>query len=280
MIPPIIKELFRIKKLDMSLIIFFNIVAMGLIGPMLYPVDPIAMVGAPEQPPSNRFPLGTDSWGRDLLAQLLTGIRNSLYIGVTAALIALTIGVLIGVISGFKGGLTDSSLMLLTDVVLVLPSILLMMLIAAYLKERNPLFVSLIIGITAWPWVARAVRSQMLSLKTREFVYMSRMAGLKDMKIIFEDLLPNMASYIFMAFVLLMSGAMIAEAGLSMIGLGVTRGVSLGIILYWAQLLESVRRGLWWWFVPPGACLVALAASLLLLSTALDEYFSPRLKGG
>jgi peptide/nickel transport system permease protein len=83
-----------------------------------------------------------------------------------------------------------------------------------------------------------------------------------------------------MAFVLLMSGAMIAEAGLSMIGLGVTKGVSLGIILYWAQMLESVRRGMWWWFGPPGAVLVVLAASLLLISTALDEYFSPRLKGG
>jgi len=247
---------------------------------MLYKVDPFAVVGAPEEPPSDRYPLGTNSWGRDLLAGLLSGIKSSLYIGVTAALIGLCIGVVIGVISGFKGGLTDSSLMMVTDVVLVLPSILIMMLVAAYLKERNPLFVSLIIGLTSWPWVARAMRSQVMSLKSREFIYMSRMAGLRDMRIIIEDLLPNMASYTFMAFVLLMSGAMIAEAGLSMIGLGVTRGVSLGVILYWAQILEAVRRGLWWWFIPPGACLVALAASLLLLSTSLDEYFSPRLRGG
>lgn len=280
MVPPLIKDLFRIKKLDVSLAIFIGIMLISVFGSTVYPVNPLAMVGPPETPPSERFPLGTDSWGRDILALLLHGIKNSLIIGFTAALIALVIGVVIGVISGFKGGLTDSSLMLLTDVVLVLPSILIMILIAAYLKERNPFFVSLIIGVTSWPWVARAVRSQMLSLKSREFVYMSRIAGLRDIKIIVEDLLPNMASYVFMAFVLLMSGAMIAEAGLSMIGLGVTKGVSLGIILYWAQLLESVRRGIWWWFVPPGACLVALAASLLLLSTALDEYFSPRLKGG
>ncbi|MCX8171810.1 MAG: ABC transporter permease, partial [Candidatus Bathyarchaeota archaeon] len=201
-------------------------------------------------------------------------------IGLIAALIALCIGVIIGVLSGYWGGLVDSSLMLVTDVILVLPSILIMMLIAAYLKERNPIFVSLVIGVTSWPWVARAIRAQMMSLKAREFVYMSKIAGLRDIRIIFEDLLPNMASYIFMAFVLLMSGAMIAEAGLSMIGLGVTKGISLGIILYWAQLFESVRRGLWWWFIPPGACLVTLAASLLSLSTALDEYFSPRLRGG
>lgn len=280
MIPPIIKDLFRIKKLDISLAIFIGIMLTGMLGPLIYTVDPLAVVGPPEEPPSDRFPLGTNSWGRDLLARLLSGIQSSIYIGVTAALIALAIGVAIGVVSGFKGGLTDSSLMLVTDVDLVLPSILIMMLVAAYLRERNPFFVSIIIGVTSWGWVARAMRSQMMSLKSREFMYMSRMAGLGDMRIILEDLLPNMASYTFMAFVLLMSGAMIAEAGLSMIGLGLTKGVSLGIILYWAQILEAVRRGLWWWFIPPGVCLVALAASLLLLSTALDEYFSPRLKGG
>lgn len=275
-----IKDLLRIKKLDASLAIFIGLILTSVFGSMLYATTPLAVVGPAEQPPSVEFPLGTDSWGRDLLALLLAGTKNSFRIGVTAALIALTIGVVIGVTAGFKGGIIDSALMLVTDVVLVLPSILLMMLIAAYFKERNPLYVSIIIGVTGWPWVARAIRSQMMSLKSREFMYLSKMAGIRDVRIIVEDLLPNMASYIVMAFVLLMSGAMIAEAGLSMIGLGVTKGVSLGIILYWAQILESVRRGMWWWFGPPGAVLVSLAASLLLMSTALDEYFSPRLKGG
>jgi peptide/nickel transport system permease protein len=280
LIPQVIKDLLRIKKLDVSLAIFVGIMLTSVFGSMLYATKPLAIVGPSEQSPSAEFPLGTDSWGRDLLALLLTGTKNSLRIGVTAALISLTIGVVIGVIAGFKGGIIDSALMLVTDVILVLPSILIMMLVAAYMRERNPYYVSLIIGLTGWPWVARAIRSQIMSLKSREFMYLSKMAGLRDVRIIVEDLLPNMASYIAMAFVLLMSGAMIAEAGLSMIGLGVTKGVSLGIILYWAQILESVRRGMWWWFGPPGAVLVALAASLLLMSTALDEYFSPRLKGG
>ena len=280
MIPQVIKDLLRIKKLDASLAIFMVIMLTSVFGSVLYKVKPLEIAGPAEQPPSAEFPLGTDSWGRDLLALLLTGTKNSLRIGVTAALISLTIGVVIGVIAGFKGGIIDSALMLVTDVILVLPSILIMMLVAAYMRERNPFYVSLIIGLTGWPWVARAIRSQIMSLKSREFMFLSKMAGLRDVRIIVEDLLPNMASYIAMAFVLLMSGAMIAEAGLSMIGLGVTKGVSLGIILYWAQLLESVRRGMWWWFGPPGAVLVFLAASLLLMSTALDEYFSPRLKGG
>ena len=280
MVPQLIKDLLRIKKLDVSLAIFMGILLTSVFGSVLYKVEPLAIAGRAEQPPSAEFPLGTDSWGRDLLALLLTGTKNSLRIGVTAALISLTIGVVFGVIAGFKGGIIDSALMLVTDVILVLPSILIMMLVAAYMRERNPFYVSLIIGVTGWPWVARAIRSQIMSLKSREFMDLSKMAGLGDVRIIVEDLLPNMASYIAMAFVLLMSGAMIAEAGLSMIGLGVTKGVSLGIILYWAQMLESVRRGMWWWFGPPGAILVLLAASLLLISTALDEYFSPRLKGG
>jgi peptide/nickel transport system permease protein len=276
----LIKDLLRIKKLDVSLAIFMSIMLTSVFGSVLYGVKPLAIAGPAEQPPSAEFPLGTDSWGRDLLALLLTGTKNSLRIGVTAALISLTIGVVVGVIAGFKGGIIDSALMLVTDVILVLPSILIMMLVSAYMRERNPFYVSLIIGLTGWPWVARALRSQIMSLKSREFMYLSKMAGLGDVRIIVEDLLPNMASYIAMAFVLLMSGAMIAEAGLSMIGLGVTKGVSLGIILYWAQMLESVRRGMWWWFGPPGVVLVFLAASLLLISTSLDEYFSPRLKGG
>jgi peptide/nickel transport system permease protein len=280
LVPQLIKDLVRIKKLDVSLAIFIGIMLTSVFGSMLYGVKPLAIAGPAEQPPSAEFPLGTDSWGRDLLALLLTGTKNSLRIGVTAALISLTIGVVFGVIAGFKGGIIDSALMLVTDVILVLPSILIMMLVAAYMRERNPFYVSLIIGFTGWPWVARAIRSQIMSLKSREFMDLSKMAGLGDVRIIVEDLLPNLASYIAMAFVLLMSGAMIAEAGLSMIGLGVTKGVSLGIILYWAQMLESVRRGMWWWFGPPGVVLVLLAASLLLISTALDEYFSPRLKGG
>ncbi len=280
MIPQVIKDLLRIKKLDASLAIFMVIMLTSVFGSVLYKVKPLAIAGPAEQPPSAEFPLGTDSWGRDLLALLLTGTKNSLRIGVTAALISLTIGVVVGVIAGFKGGIIDSALMLVTDVILVLPSILIMMLVSAYMRERNPFYVSLIIGLTGWPWVARALRSQIMSLKSREFMDLSKMAGLGDVRIIVEDLLPNMASYIAMAFVLLMSGAMIAEAGLSMIGLGVTKGVSLGIILYWAQMLESVRRGMWWWFGPPGVVLVFLAASLLLISTSLDEYFSPRLKGG
>jgi len=279
MIPPIIKDLFKIKKFTISMILILSTLAFGYLGPYIYPINPNRMTFYPESPPSPTNPLGTDSYGRDMLAQIIHGIKSSFEIGATAAIISLAIGVTIGAIAGFKGGLVDEILMLITNVILLLPSILLMLLIAAYFKYRSPFLVSAVIGITSWPWVARAVRSQALTLKEREFIYMSKIAGLTDLRIIIEDILPNMASYIFMAFVLLMSGAMLAEAGLSMIGLGLTEGTSLGRILFWAQMMESVRRGLWWWFVPPGAVLVVMTTSLMLVSTSLDEYFSPRLRG-
>jgi len=278
--PSIIKEIFKIKKFTISIAVVISILLFGLLGPLFYPRDPFEMKYYPERPPNPENPLGTDIAGRDILVQLLHGTRFSVYIGVVAALISLAIGVTVGSVAGVKGGLVDDALMAITNIVLAMPSILLMMLIAAYFKYRDPILVSLIIGVTSWPWVARAVRAQILSLKNREFIYYSRMACLSDLQIAFEDLLPNMAAYLFMAFVLLLSSAMISEAGLSMIGVGLTKGVSLGIILYWAQLFEAVRRGLWWWFIPPGAILVTLTASLLMLSTALDEYFNPRLRGG
>jgi len=273
-------EFFMIRKLDVSLGILLTILALGFIGPYFYPVQPTVVAGPLEAPPSQRFPLGTDAYGKDILAQLIAGIRGSLQVGSLAAAIALLIGVTVGLVAGYKGKITDNLLMMLTDIIFMLPSILLMILIAAYFKWRDPLLVSLIIGVTSWPWVARAVRSQTMSLRSREFVNLSRMAGLSDIHIIIRDVLPNIASYIFMAYVLLMSGAMIAETGLSMIGLGTTQGLTLGNILFWAQVLEAVRRGLWWWFIPPGAILVAMASSLLLMATALDEYFNPRLRGG
>jgi len=284
MVPPIIKDLLRIKKLDISLGIFIGIILVSIVGSALfYPNPEKKYVAEYAQllPPSPRFPLGTDGAYRDVLATLINGIKNSFYIGFTAALISLAIGVLFGVIAGFKGGIIDSSLMVGTDVILAFPIVLVMLLAASLVSsdQRTPMLVSTIIGATGWPWVARAIRSQIMSLKTREFMYMSRMAGLGDMRIIFEDLLPNMASYLFMAFVLLMSISMIAEAGLSVIGL-TTNSITLGNVLRQAQLDETLRRKLWWHFLPPGACLVAMTSSLLLMSTALDEFFSPRLKGG
>ncbi|MBO3770010.1 MAG: ABC transporter permease [Candidatus Brockarchaeota archaeon] len=275
--------MFKIKKFTFSISVLVVVILVALVGPPLYPKLNLSLyAGTPDTPPSNEFPLGTDRNGRDILSHLLIGIRTSLYVGVIATIIALTIGILVGSFAGFKGGVIDEILMMITNIIYTLPAILLMILIASYLKERSPLFVSIVIGVTSWPWLARAVRAQIMSLKEREFVQMSKMSGLKGYEIIFKDLLPNMASYIFMSVALLLSISMLAEAGLSMIGAGIDPSTesSLGVMLQRAQQGEAIRLGRWWCFVPPGIVLVLITTSLLMLSTSIDEYFNPRLRGG
>lgn len=266
-------------RLIVSAGIFLAVLFFGLIGPLVYPVSPTARVGGRLEPPSREHPLGTDVQGRDVLAQLIHGTGTSLSIGFTAAAIAALIAVAVGVISGYTGGVMDELLMAFSNIVLAFPAILLLLVAAVFVPVRSPMVVAVLIGFTSWPGLARAIRSQIMSLKEREFVFLSRMAGWSGLRIGFTDLLPNMMTYVFTSIVVIMSAAMLAEAGLTLIGVGVTKGVSLGVILYWAQLSDAVRRGLFWWFIPPGGVLTIACASLLLLSTALDQFFNPRLRG-
>ncbi len=279
-IPPLLYVLLTNKRFVIGISIFTFIVLTGIIGPMIYQKDPISFAGPMEKPPSSDYPLGTDTYGRDILAQLLHGIRNSLYIGFLTALIAMSIGLVVGSIAGVKGGIVDDLLMGLTNIMLSIPGILLAILVASYLRVRSAEMVAFLLGVTSWPWFARAIRAQLLSLKEREFVYLSRIAGYSDIRLAFEDLIPNIATYVFMALVLYINGGILGEAGLSMIGVGPTRGVTLGLMLQWAALMEAVRRGLWWWFIPPGIMIVATTSSLMIVATAVDEVFNPRLRQG
>ncbi|KAF2955356.1 ABC transporter permease [Marinitoga sp. 38H-ov] len=278
MFKTMISPLFKNKKFLIGLSIFIIFIILGLLGPIVYNVDPTEMTWDFEQAPSSVHPLGTDTYGRDVLAQLFSGIRSSLYIGLIAATISLVIGLLIGTFSAVKGGVVDDVLMSVTNVVLTTPSILIAILIASYLKVRSVEVIGLILGFFQWPWFARAIRAQLMSVMSREYVYLSKMAGYSDFKLIIEDLIPTIATYTFMSFVLFINGGIMGEAGLSLIGLGPTKGISLGIMLQWSTLMDAVRRGLWWWFIPPGVAIVAITASLLVLSTAMDEVFNPRLR--
>lgn len=265
-------------RLIISAAIFLAIVLFGLLGRWIYPVDPTTRVAGRLHPPSREYPLGTDVQSRDVLAQLIHGTGTSLAIGIAAAGIATTIAVVIGVISGYKGGLIDELLMASANIVLAFPAILLLLVVAVFVPVRSPMVVAILIGFTSWPGLARAIRSQIISLKEREFVFLSRMAGWSGSKMALFDLLPNMMAYVFTSTVVVMSAAMLAEAGLTMIGVGVTKGTSLGVMLFWAQMSDAVRRGLYWLFIPPGGVLTVMCASLLLLATSLDQLFNPRLR--
>ena len=255
------------------------VVTFGVFGPLIFDKpNPMQIVGMLYDPPSDVAWLGTDNFGRDVFTQLMHGTRTSLSIGLVAGTIATLIGVTIGTIAGYKGGLIEELMMSFTNVVITIPSIVILILLSIAFRSRSILVMGIIIGVTTWPWTARAVRAQTSSLRTREHVDVARLSGAGTLSLIVTEIIPYMLSYIVMAFVLQLNSGILQEAALSMLGLGIERGVSLGIMLQWALLWESVRTGAWWAFVPPTLLLTLIAFSLLLLQSSIDEIFNPRLR--
>jgi peptide/nickel transport system permease protein len=262
-----------------SLIMLLLILGFSFLGPLIFNrPDALVTVGGLYDAPSSTAWLGTDNFGRDVFTQLMYGTRTSLIIGLIAGLVATLLGLLIGTVAGFRGGILEEALMALTNVVITIPSIVILILLSIAINSRSLEVMGLIIGITSWPWTARAVRAQASSLRTREHVEIARLSGAGTLALIFWEILPFMLSYVVMAFVLQLSSGILTEATLSMLGLGPSGSVSLGIMLQWALLWESIRTGAWWAFVPPALFLTLIAFSLLLLQSSIDEIFNPRLR--
>ena len=258
------------------------VLLIAIFGPMLVRTDPNATVGGLYDDPEGWGPLllGTDNEGQSVIANLVYGTRTSLIVGLIAGTIATVIGLAIGLIAGFRGGLVDNLLSSLTNIMLVIPVIIVVILLSVALENRSIFVLAFVIGICSWPWLARAVRAQTISVRTREHIDVAMMSGANFSSILMRDVLPYLLSYVVMAFVLQVSGAILFESTLSMLGLGPSGAVSLGIMLYWAVAWGSVRTGAWWAFVPPTAMLTIISFSLLLLQSSLDELFNPRLRRG
>jgi len=254
----------------------------GLIGPFIVRTDPDTVIGGLYDRPSGSLPLllGTDNEGQSVLANLVYGTRTSLLVGLVAGLIASAIGLVLGLIAGYQGGWLDDVISGLTNVALAIPSIVLVILLGIALNDRSSLALAFIIGITSWPWMARAVRAQSTSIRAREHIDVARLSGASWASILTRDVLPYLLSYVVMAFVLQVSGAILAEAALSLLGLGPSGTTSLGVMLYWALQWGSIRTGAIWAFLPPTVMLTLIAFSLLLLQSSLDEVFNPRLRRG
>lgn len=271
--------LVRNKKFMVSLCVILFVVAFAVIGSMVVR-DPLRRYGALFQPPSSEFIMGTDYLGRDVLANLCVGTRTSLMVGLFAGSISILMSVFIGGIGAYKGGLADEGCNLFANLMLVFPMIPLLIVLSAFLETRSLLLVGLLISIVSWPWSARAVRSQVLSLKEREFVNLARVSGMKERTILIREIFPNLLAPIFIMFIYAFGGAILAEAGISMIGLGPTNTVSLGTMLYWASASDAFRMGIWWWFFPPGAILTILMVALFIMHASVDEIFNPKLRTG
>ncbi|MUL40512.1 ABC transporter permease [Streptomonospora sp. PA3] len=268
----------RNPKLLIGAGVVLALLATGLVGPLFIDNPPNAYVGPKSAPPGGGYPLGTTSFGQDVWAQFVFGLRATFLVGLVGGGIAAAVGMVVGFTAGYRGGLVDEVLNMITNIVLVLPALVVLIIAAAYLEARGIWLQGCFIGLTSWPWVARAVRAQTLSLATRDFVDLARMSGRRAYKIVFREIAPNMSSYLFMTFILLFGGAILIAAGLDFIGLGPTRGVSLGLMMHSAVSWSALSGGMWWWFVPPGLGITAIVGSLYIMNVGLDEVFNPRLR--
>ena len=228
--------------------------------------------------PTSQYWFGTTTFGQDVFAQFVNGLRATFLVGLLGGGLAALIGMTIGFVAGYRGGIVDEVLNMITNIVLVIPTLAVLVVIAAYLSARGVVVEAVFIGLTSWPWAARAIRAQTFSLRSREFVDLARLSGLSSWKIIFQEIAPNMGSYLFLTFILLFGGAVLIAATLDFIGLGPTDGISLGLMMNNAVLWSALQLGLWWWFIPPGIAITAIVGALYVMNVGLDEIFNPKLR--
>ena len=268
----------RNRKAAIGLTIVTIYVIIGLAAPLLSPYDPLARVGRPHQPPSWDHLLGTTRMGRDVLSQLIWGTRISLMVGVLAGLLVTAIGTIVGIVAAYVGGLVDEVLNFLTNVVLVLPQLPLLLVLAAFLGQVDPLAIAVIIGLTSWAWGARVTRAQALSLKTRDYIQASQMVGEPAWRMILVEMLPNLLSIVGFNFIGSIIFTIITQATLEFLGLGSPLTLSWGTMLYNAQTASAIMVGAWWEVLAPCVAIVVIGVGLSLMNFGVDEISNPRLR--
>lgn len=273
-----IQILIRSPKFVIGAFTFIILFAFVILYPFFNTNDPHEMVALAFQPPSADLLLGSDNFGRDLFLELIYGVKTSIFVGLIAGLCATVIGLVIGLTAGYVGGLFDEILTSITNIFIVIPSFIVLILISVSINSRSTLIIALIIGITSWPWTARAVRAQTSSLRNRDHVNIAKITGHSTSRIIISEILPYIMSYVVMAFVLQTASGILAEASISMLGLGPFNTISLGIIMNWALTFEAPVAGAWWAFIPAAFSIAIITFSLYLMNTGMDEIFNPKIR--
>jgi peptide/nickel transport system permease protein len=263
-----------------GVIILLAMVLFSLLAPMFSDYNPHRRAGKPHVAPGYEHVLGTTRMGKDVFTQVAYGGRISLAVGFGAGIAAAVIGLAIGISAGYFGGRVDDILTFFVNVVLVLPGLPLIIVIASLVDSAGPLVIGIVLALTGWGWPARTIRTQTLSLRTREFVLSAELMGEKKWRIILKEIFPNMLSFFMGGLVLGTIAAILAEAALSFIGLGDPNAVTWGTMLYWAQNNMALQTGAWWEIWPPAIAIMLTGAALVMVNFAVDEITNPQLKAG
>lgn len=256
------------------------ILAGALLAPVLATHDPEKRVARPHVSPNSEHILGTTRSGRDVYSQVLYGARKSLTVAISAGVIAMTIAVLVGISSGYFGGKIDDRLNFLTNVFLVFPQLPLLIVLAAFLGQVGSFVITILLGITSWPWGARVIRAQTKAIRNKEFIISAEVMGESKIRIILVEILPNLISIVFGGFLGTVIYAMGSEAGLGILGLGDSTEVSWGSMLYWAQTSSSLYTGAWWEMLIPAFALAITGGALALINMSIDQVSNPKLRTG
>jgi len=258
-----------------AIIGFFVLVA--LFGLIFVHQDPLAYTSDLVAAPSAAHWLGTNQAGNDVFIQMLVGTQVTLFWSFVTGLAVLVISATIGLVSGYFGGAVDDVFSVIINVFLVIPSLPLAIVASQYFA-RTEVTIAVVVALTNWPWGARVIRAQTLSMRSREFVTAARAGGERSWRLIFAEILPNQVSIVAANFVTTTIQVLLAIAGLEFLGFGSTLTVSWGTILYGAYNQGALILGAWWWFVPPGLCIALLGSGLALLNFGIDELADPRLR--
>lgn len=283
--PSRVKLVLRYMRRNPGLVIGFLI----LIGLVLFTViglltidtkDAYPLSAKPKQPPSAQYPFGTDFFGRNLLAAMVVGMWQTALIGVLAGAIGTFIGVVLGFVSAYFGGRIDSIIKGLCAVLIPIPVFLIQVVIAGSLDKRSVTIFTMafIVVMLAWMGPTLVIRSQVLSMKERQFVSVAKLSGMGDSEIIFAEILPNLLPFIAASFVGAVFSAVFASFYLAVVGLGPLREPLLGNIIWAAQSQGAFFNGWWWWPVIPAVAMVLILSSLALINMGLDELANPRVR--
>jgi peptide/nickel transport system permease protein len=257
-----------------GLVILGITILMSVLAPVVFPGSPFALAGAPRTPPNAEFWLGTDTLGRNVMAGIFHGARTSLLIGLTATLVSLTIGIIVGGMAGYYGGTIDNVLMRLTEFFQTIPNFLFAIVLVAVM---TPSIYSIIIAIAVvtWPAVARLVRGEFMALRNREFVQACVGIGMSDARILALHILPNCLAAISVIGSLMVATAILVESGLSFLGLGDPN------VMSWGYLVGAGRTALrtaWWVCTFPGIAILLTVLAINLVGEGLNDAFNPRLR--